>query len=221
VNFDLSVLEQGREALLAGLLLTVSLAAIGGLASLLGGVALGIARIKARGVVAALLTGYVELMRNTPLLVTLYLVYFGLPMVGLALPTFGCVVLVLVMQHSVFVAEILRGGFLSVPLSQVEAGRAMGMRPFAIFRIVQFPQAWTASVPSLIGALILLIHDTSLGAAISLVDLTMAANVISQRTASSFEPFVAIALLYSMLSWVLSRIGGHFERRSRIARQEA
>ncbi len=221
MNFDLSVLEQGREALLAGLLLTVSLAAIGGLASLLGGVALGIARIKARGIVAALLTGYVELMRNTPLLVTLYLVYFGLPMVGLALPTFGCVVLVLVMQHSVFVAEILRGGFLSVPLSQVEAGRAMGMRPFAIFRIVQFPQAWTASVPSLIGALILLIHDTSLGAAISLVDLTMAANVISQRTASSFEPFVAIAVLYSMLSWMLSRIGGHFERRSRIARQEA
>ena len=221
MNFDLSVLEQGRQALLAGLLLTVSLAAIGGLASLLGGVALGIARIKARGIVAALLTGYVELMRNTPLLVTLYLVYFGLPMVGLALPTFGCVVLVLVMQHSVFVAEILRGGFLSVPLSQIEAGRAMGMRPFAIFRIVQFPQAWTASVPSLIGALILLIHDTSLGAAISLVDLTMAANVISQRTASSFEPFVAIALLYSMLSWVLSRIGGHFERRSRIARQEA
>jgi ABC-type amino acid transport system permease subunit len=70
----------------------------------------------------------------------------------------------------------------------------------------------------LMSVLVLLIHDTSLGAAISLVDLTMAAKVISQRTAASFEPFVAIAICYSLLSWLLSRAGSFFERRSGIAR---
>lgn len=216
--FDWNVLESSREALLEGLVLTLELSVLAGVLSLVGGLILGIVRTKVKGAVAGVLTAYVEVMRNTPLLVTLYLVFFGLPMIGFALPTFASVVLVLVMQHIVFVSEILRGGFLSVPLAQIEAARALGMRPLAIFRIVQFPQAWSASVPALIGALILLVHDTSLGAAVSLVDLTMAAKVISQRTASSFEPFVAIAVLYSIVSFLLSRLGNFFERRSKIAR---
>ncbi len=216
--FDWSVIARSRQELLDGFLLTLLLAALAGALSLVGGLVLCTARIKARGAIAWVLTAYVELMRNTPLLVTLYLIYFGLPMIGLQIPTFTCVVVVLVMQHSVFVSEVLRGGFLSVPLAQIEAGRAIGMRPLAIFRIVQFPQAWSACVPALMAALVFIVHDTSLGAAISLVDLTMAAKVISQRTASSFEPFVAIAVCYSLLSWVLSRAGSFFERRSRIAR---
>ncbi|MCW5237555.1 amino acid ABC transporter permease [Verminephrobacter eiseniae] len=216
--FDWSVIERSQDALISGFFLTLRLTVIAGVASLLGGLVLGIARIKAQGHIRFLLTAYVEVMRNTPLLVTLYLVYFGLPMVGIDIPTFPCVVVVLVMQHTVFVSEVLRGGFLSVSISQIEAGRALGMRPLAIFRIVQFPQAWSASVPALINALIILVHDTSLGAAVSLGDLTMAANVISQRTASSFEPFLAIAVCYSALSWSLSRAGSFLERRSKIAR---
>ena len=216
--FDWSVIARSREELLDGFQLTVMLACLAGGLSLVWGLLLCAARLKARGLVAWVLTAYVELMRNTPLLITMYLIYFGLPMVGLQIPTFTCVVVVLVMQHSVFVSEVLRGGFLSVPLSQIEAGRAIGMRPFTIFRIVQLPQAWSASVPALMSVLVLLIHDTSLGAAISLVDLTMAAKVISQRTAASFEPFVAIAVCYSLLSWLLSRAGSYFERRSGITR---
>ena len=216
--FDWSVLARSQAELWDGLALTLQLAGLAGLLSLVGGMALGIARTRCRGVVGAVMSAYVEVMRNTPLLVTLYLIYFGLPMVGLLLPTFASVVAVLVLQHVVFVSEVMRGGFLSVPLSQIEAARALGMRPLAIFRIVQFPQAWSASVPALIGALILLVHDTSLGAAVSLVDLTMAAKVISQRTAASFEPFVAIAVCYSLISWILSRAGRYFERRTRISR---
>lgn len=216
--FDWSVLQRSQEALLGGLRLTITLALSAGLLSLIFGVALGVLRLKSRAGAAMLLNGYVELMRNTPLLVTLYLVYFGLPMVGLRIPTFSSVVLVLTMQHAVFVSEILRGGFLSVAASQTEAARALGMTPLTVLRVVQLPQVWSASVPALTGALILLVHDTSLGAAISLMDLTMAAKVISQRTAASFEPFVAIALCYSIISWLLSRLGGILERRSKIAR---
>lgn len=218
MSFDWSLIERSRAALMDGLWLTFELSVVAGALSLVLGLALAVVRLKATGLLGAVLSAYVELMRNTPLLVTLYLVYFGLPMVGILIPTFASVVLVLVMQHAVFVSEIMRGGFMAVPRSQLEAARALGMRPFAIFRIVRFPQAFAASVPALISALIILVHDTSLGAAISLVDLTMTAKVISQRTASSFEPFLAIAVCYSAISWVLSRVGSAFERRAAILR---
>ncbi|NYT37274.1 amino acid ABC transporter permease [Allopusillimonas soli] len=218
MSFNWSLIESSWGALLSGLWLTFLLSIMAGVLSLLIGLILAVVRLKTRGVLGNLLTGYVELMRNTPLLVTLYLVYFGLPMLGFLIPTFACMVIVLVMQHSVFVSEIMRGGFLAVPRSQLEAAQALGMRPFAIFRIVRFPQAFSASVPALISALIILVHDTSLGAAISLVDLTMTAKVIAQRSASSFEPFIAIAVCYSILSWLLSRLGVRFERRAAIAR---
>lgn len=216
--FDWSVLGGSQAELIDAFYVTLALSLLSGVLSFLAGLLLCAARLKARGAVAAVLTAYVELMRNTPLLITLYLAYFGLPMIGLQIPTFTCVVVVLVMQHAVFVSEVFRGGFLAVPASQIEAGKAIGMTPLQIFRVVQLPQVWAASVPALISALMFLIHDTSLGAAISLVDFTMAAKVIAQRTAASFEPFVAIAVFYSVLSWVLSRVGSYLERRSHIAR---
>jgi polar amino acid transport system permease protein len=216
--FDWSLIVRNQDAFTTGLWLTCLLSLTAGALSLVLGFSLAALRIKAGRLLGPVLTAYVELMRNTPLLLTLYLIYFGLPMVGLAIPTFTCVVVALVLQHTVFVSEIIRGGFLSVPNTQIEAGRALGMTPFEVFRIVRFPQAFSAALPALMGALIILVHDTSLGAAISLVDLTMAAKVVSQRTASSFEPFVAIAILYSLISWVLSRIGAVVERRTAIAR---
>lgn len=216
--FDWSLIVRNQDALIEGLWLTCLLSVAAGALSLVLGVTLAALRLRAGRLLGPVLTAYVEIMRNTPLLITLYLIYFGLPMVGLVMPTFTSVVVALVLQHTVFVAEIIRGGFLSVPGTQIEAGRALGMTPFEVFRIVRLPQAFSAALPALMGALIILVHDTSLGAAISLVDLTMAAKVVSQRTASSFEPFVAIAILYSLISWVLSRIGVVVERRTAIAR---
>jgi ABC-type amino acid transport system permease subunit len=139
-------------------------------------------------------------------------------LVGIAIPPFTSAVLALVMQHTAFISEIIRGGILSVPRAQVEAGRAMGMTPLKTFGIVILPQAFSAALPSLVGAIVILLQDTSLGAAIAEVDLTMAAKVISQRTATSFEPFIAIAALYFALAWLISQAGRMVEARYKIAR---
>jgi polar amino acid transport system permease protein len=163
-------------------------------------------------------TAYIELFRNTPLLVQLYLIYFGLPIIGIVIPTFATAVLALTLQHSAFIAEILRGGFRAIPRSQMEAGRALGMAPAKIFQIVVFPQALAACIPGLTGAMVILFQDTSLVAAISLVDLTMAAKLISTRSSTSFEPFIAIAVIYLVFGWVIAQIGRIAERQLRVLR---
>jgi len=218
VTFDLSLLRQNLDVLTKGAIMTVRLTAISGVISLVGGAALATVRSNAGPWLSAPLTAYVELMRNTPLLITLYLIYFGLPMIGIVIPTVTSVVVALVMQHSVFIAEIVRGGFLSVNATQTEAGKALGMSDWEVFRIVKFPQIVATIVPPLTGALVIIMHDTSLAAAISLVDLTMAAKVISQRTAASFEPFIAIAVAYSVISWSIGAVAKHVERKTLVAR---
>jgi His/Glu/Gln/Arg/opine family amino acid ABC transporter permease subunit len=218
VTFNFGLLQQNLDVLIEGAIMTLRLTAVSGVISLVTGIALAGIRSNVSPWLAALLTAYVELMRNTPLLITLYLIYFGLPMIGVMIPTVTSVVIALVMQHSVFIAEIVRGGFLSVNATQIEAGKALGMSDWEVFRIVKFPQIVATIVPPLTGAFVIILHDTSLAAAISLVDMTMAAKVISQRTAASFEPFVAIAVAYSLISWSIGAIAQHVERRMLVVR---
>jgi His/Glu/Gln/Arg/opine family amino acid ABC transporter permease subunit len=218
VTFDLGLLQQNLDVLIEGAVMTVRLTVVSGAISLVSGIALAGIRSNARPWLGIPLSTYVELMQNTPLLITLYLIYFGLPMVGIMIPTVTSVIVALVMQHSVFIAEIVRGGVLSVNATQVEAGKALGMSDWEIFRIVRFPQIIATIAPPLTGAFVIILHDTSLAAAISLVDLTMAAKVISQRTAASFEPFIAIAVGYSVISWSIGAIARRVERRMQVAR---
>lgn len=218
MTFDLGLLRQNLDVLIEGAMMTVHLTVVSAATSLVLGIGLAGIRPNAPPWLSTLLAAYVELMRNTPLLITLYLIYFGLPMIGVMIPAVTSVVIALVMQHSVFIAEIVRGGFLSVNTTQVEAGKALGMSDWEVFRIVKLPQIVATIIPPLTGALVIVLHDTSLAAAIALVDLTMAAKVISQRTASSFEPFVAIAVVYSLISWSIGAIAQHIERRTLVVR---
>jgi polar amino acid transport system permease protein len=218
LRFDFAATAQQYGVLMEGLATTVTLAASAAVLVLAFGCLIALIRFTAGRTLNGVVGAYVEVMRNTPLLVTLYLIYFGLPLVGIFLSTFASILLAIVMQHSVFVAEILRGGLLAVPSSQTTAGKGLGMSWLQTFRIVLLPQALATALPSLSGALILLLQDTSLAAAISLVDLTMAAKVISQRTATSFEPFIVIAVFYLALSLLVSQIGRMLESRFQFAR---
>lgn len=218
MSFDWSVISNNKDIIYAGLMMTLSLAGISALISLAFGTIVALAQHSGPSAIRTLISAYVELMRNTPLLITLYMVYFGLPYVGVMIPTFTSVVVALVMQHSAFVSEVIRGGLLSVPRAQIEAGKALGMRPLMVYRVVVLPQALGTSLPPLIGVLVILLQDTSLGAAISATDLTMAAKVISQRTATSFEPFIAIAVTYLAMAWIISQAGRLIESRLKVVK---
>jgi polar amino acid transport system permease protein len=218
MRFDWSVVFNNLDLLEEGLKLSLAATGLALVLSLICGLGLALARSARWSFVRGPATAYIELFRNTPLLIQLYLIYFGLPIIGIVIPTFTTAVLALTLQHSAFIAEILRGGFLAISRPQREAGRALGMTPDKVFRIVVLPQALAACIPGLTGAAVILLQDTSLVAAISMVDLTMAAKLISTRSSTSFEPFIAIAIIYLVLGAIIAQVGRLLERRLRIAR---
>ncbi len=146
---------------------------------------------------------YIELMRNTPLLLQIYLIYFGLPLLGFYPSEFVCGVVGIALQHAAFLVEILRGGIESISQRQWEAARAIGMRRLAAVRYVILPQTFLLVLGPLGNQLIILVKDTSLVSAIGVMELTMVGKVSIERSAVSIEIFVAIAVFYLVLTSVL------------------
>jgi His/Glu/Gln/Arg/opine family amino acid ABC transporter permease subunit len=139
---------------------------------------------------------YIEVMRDTPLLLQIYLLYFGLPLIGFYPSELACGVVGIALQHAAFLAETYRGAIESVGPRQWEAAHAMGMRRFTAFRQVILPQALVKILGPLGNQLIVIIKDTSLVSAIGVMELTLTGKVIIERSAASFEIFIAIALFY-------------------------
>jgi His/Glu/Gln/Arg/opine family amino acid ABC transporter permease subunit len=146
---------------------------------------------------------YIELMRNTPLLLQIYLIYFGLPLLGFFPSELVCGVVGIALQHAAFLVEILRGGIESISRRQWEAASAIGMRRLAAFRYVILPQTFLRVLGPLGNQLIILVKDTSLVSAIGVMELTMVGKVAIERSAVSIEIFAAIAVFYLALTSVL------------------
>jgi His/Glu/Gln/Arg/opine family amino acid ABC transporter permease subunit len=157
---------------------------------------------------------YIELMRNTPLLLQIYLIYFGLPLLGFFPSEFVCGVVGIALQHAAFLVEILRGGIESISQRQWEAARAIGMRRLAAVRYVILPQTFLRVLGPLGNQLIILVKDTSLVSAIGVMELTMVGKASIERSAVSIEIFVAIAVFYLVLTSVLGGVLRIVERRT-------
>ena len=193
--------------LLAGFVITVGISA----AAIPLALALGLLLLAPRMAKSRLISGstvaYVDLMRNTPLLVQIYLIYFGLPVLGFYPSEFVCGVAGIALQHAAFLVETYRAGVESISERQREAARAIGMGRFKAFRLVILPQAMMRILGPLGNQLIVLIKDTSLVSAIGVAELTMTGKIIIERSAASVEIFVAVALFYLVLT---SLLGGVF-----------
>ncbi len=189
--------------LLAGFLITVGIAAAAIPLALALGLALLAPRLAKSRPVRGATVGYIDLLRNTPLLVQIYLIYFGLPVLGFFPSEFTCGVAGIALQHGAFLVETYRAGIESISERQREAARAIGMGRFTAFRLVILPQAMMRILGPLGNQLIVLIKDTSLVSAIGVAELTMTGKVIIERSAASVEIFVAVALFYLFLTSVL------------------
>jgi His/Glu/Gln/Arg/opine family amino acid ABC transporter permease subunit len=182
--------------LLAGFAVTIAVAAAAAPLALTLGLLLLAPRLSGSRPVSAAARGYIELMRGTPLLLQIYLIYFGLPLVGLFPSEFTCGVIGIALQHAAFLCELYRGAIESVSQRQWEAARAIGMTRLAVFRYAILPQALFKVLGPLGNQLIVLIKDTSLVSAIGVMELTLTGKVVIERSAASFEIFIAIALFY-------------------------
>jgi polar amino acid transport system permease protein len=164
--------------------------------------------------IVAPVEAYIELMRNTPLLLQIYLIYFGLPLLGFFPSEFVCGAVGIALQHAAFLVEILRGGIESISQRQWEAARSIGMRRLAAFRYVILPQTFLRVLGPLGNQLIILVKDTSLVSAIGVMELTMVGKVAIERSAVSIEIFAAIAVFYLVLTSVLGGALRLIERRT-------
>jgi polar amino acid transport system permease protein len=154
---------------------------------------------------------YIELIRNTPVLLQIFIVFFGLPSLGLNLNAYTAGVIALGVNVGAYLAEVFRAGIQSVPRGQLEAASILGLERSQIFIEIVLPQAARAVYPAIVNNLIQLLLGTSLLSAIALPELTGTATVINSRTLLYLQTFtvtlVAYLVLSNCLSWLAGQIG--------------
>ena len=200
---DFAIFEQYGPSLLRGFGVTI-------LCWLLGtvfGMALGlvIALIQRYGPrwVGWILQIYIEVIRGTPFLVQLFVLYYGGPLIGLRLDALPAGLLGLTIYGSPYFAEIFRSGFRAVPVGQLEAARAMGMPRLTVLRRIWLPQALHRALPTLGGEVVLQLKATPLVATITVIDIYSVANRVRQDTFIVYEPLILLALVYMAITGVI------------------
>lgn len=203
--------------LLDGLVVTLELSALVILLSLLWGLVLVGGRLSRLRPLRLLCGGYLQLVRNTPVLVQMYFFYFGLAIAGLRLSGFACGTLAMVLQNGGYVSEIYRAGIEAVGVRQREAGLALGMRPGDAFRIVILPQAVRLVLPPMANQFVSIVKDTALVSTLSVADMMFQARLLIDRTAASYEVLAALVLLYLALTATIALLMWAAEWRLRVA----
>ena len=198
--------------LAVGLWMTLKISVVSLAFALVLGLAAGLARVSNSVAARDLAALYVEVIRGTPLLVQIFIMYFFIGTV-LSLSAFAAGVAALAVFTGAYVAEIVRGGIEAIPRGQSEAARSLGMSAWQSMRHVVLPQALRNSSPSLAGQFINLIKDSSLVSIMALTDLTKAGREVVSSTFSPFEVWFCVALLYLVLTGALSWAVRRMERR--------
>ncbi|WP_321922433.1 amino acid ABC transporter permease [Paraburkholderia guartelaensis] len=202
-TFDFSDFGLYAGMLARGVEVTLGLTAV---STVLGGL-LGIAgaslAVAGPRWVRALVASYVELIRNTPFLVQLFFVFFGLPGLGVQINEMQAAVLAMTVNLGAYATEIVRAGIDSIPRGQRQAAMALGLQGRQVFRHVVLPQALANVFPALLGQVLIVMLGSAVVSQISVPDLTYAANFIQSRNFRSFESYVIVTVIYLLLSIVL------------------
>lgn len=160
---------------------------------------------------------YIELSRNTPLLVQLFFLYFALPKIGVRISAETCGKLGLGLLGGAYMAETFRSGLENIPIIQTESAQSLGLRPAQVFGYVILPQAVTSSVPGLLANLIFLLKETSVFSTISLMDLMFTAKDLIGMYAKTIECLTLLVIFYLIMLLPVSILGSWLERRLRYA----
>jgi len=213
MSLDFSPVWQGWRALATGALVTVEVTAASlGLGCLLG-LLVGMGRLSPkRRIIYGFCTAYLTFIRGTPLLVQLFLLFFGLPQFGILLPAFLCGVLGLGIYSGAYVSEIVRGSIQSIDRGQMEAARSLGMPYRMAMRKVILPQAFVRMIPPLGNEFIALIKNSALVSLLTIDDVMHEGEKIISVSYRSLEVYLAIAVIYLLLTSVTTAILRRTER---------
>lgn len=198
--FDYAFIARSLPLFIDGLQVTVFIGAVAILGAALGGGVVAALTLSGSRALRALGGGYVEAMRNTPMLVQMFVLYFGLPTLGLYPTAVASATAALILQNSAYVGEIYRSAIQSISSRQMEAALAVGMRKRQAMFSMILPQALRRAAPPLGNQFIFVLKDTSIASTIAVAEITHTGKLLLDQTAAPYEIFLMMALFYVVLT---------------------
>ncbi|HHT35755.1 MAG: amino acid ABC transporter permease [Candidatus Wallacebacter cryptica] len=216
MDFQWSLVWSSVPTLLEGALLTLQLTSIAVFFGIILGTIFGIMRLS-KTPLRYLAAAYIDFIRGTPLLVQIFIIYYGVPtIIKQAVPPYVAAVIALSINSGAYVAEIVRAGIQSIEKGQTEAALSLGMSKTATMIHIILPQAFKRIVPPLGNEFIALLKDSSLVSAIALEELVRKAQIVAGRTFRPFEVWFVVAIMYLIMTVTISQIVRILERRLRV-----
>lgn len=217
MQFDWTIIAEAMPELLRGAGVTLYITAVGLLGGLSLGLIIGLLRAYAPKIVNALAFAYVEAIRGTPIVVQVMFIYFALPLlIDLRVDPMAAAFIAIIINASAYIAEIVRGAFLSVPTGLKEAGLAMGLPMWKVLVFVLGPVAFRRLIPPLGNQCIVSLKDTSLFIVIGVGELTRTGQEIMATNFKAVEIWAAVAVLYLIMTGFLSAVLRYTEKRAKI-----
>ena len=196
---------------------TVALSLIAFIGGAMGGLLVALGRTSDNRLAQFLSGGFIQIFQGTPLLLQLFLVFFGAPVLGFDINPWVAAGVALILNSSAFLGEIWRGCIQAIPAGQVEAAHALSLSYFSRMRFVILPQAFKIALAPTVGYLVQIIKGTSLAAIIGFTEITRAGQIINNATFQPLIVFSVVAAIYFGLCWPLSLLASRMERRQAAA----
>ena len=209
---DWNAIQQYLPLYQKAAVLTVRLGVAGIIFAIIIGLACAVIQYDKVPVLRQIVGVYIQLSRNTPLLVQLFIIFYGLPSLGIMLDAFPAAVIAFAFNEGAYCAETMRGALESVPQGQLEAGSCVGMTWWQIMRRIVLPQALRTAVPSLSNSLISMIKDTSLASNITVAELFMAGQRVAARTYIFLPIYCEVAVVYLLFCTIITKLQALVER---------
>mgnify|MGYP000534492285 FL=1 len=207
------IVDSFGKILLPGLTMTIPLTAISFFFALIIALIVAMIQFAHVRVLRQVARFYVWVIRGTPLLVQLFVVFYGMPNIGILIDPFPAAVIVFSINEGAYMAEIIRAALESVPAGQMEAGQCVGMSYLRIMRRIILPQAFRIAFPTLGNSLIAMVKDTSLAANITVTEMFMATQRIVARTYEPLALYIEVGLIYLLFCTVLTKLQSVGEKR--------
>lgn len=200
ISFDFGAVLAQWPALLRGAAFTLGLSAVAAVLGVSLGVACGWARVHGARWLAAIVGVYVELVRNTPFIVQLFFIFFGLPSLGIKLSPEVASIIAMVVNLGAYAAEIVRAGIEGTPRGQIEAARSLAMTEAQVFLRVVLPPSLGRVWPALVSQIVIVMLGSAVCGQISAQELSYAANLIQSRNFRAFEAYLIATAIYLLLA---------------------
>lgn len=207
------LLESFPKILIPGLKMTIPLTVISFSIAMIIAVITAVIQIAKVPVLKSLARFYIWVVRGTPLLVQLYVVFYGLPNLGILIDPFPSAIIVFAINEGAYCAETVRGSLESIPKEQMEAGRCLGLSFVKTMRYIIFPQALRSAFPSLSNSLISMVKDTSLAANITVMEMFMVTQRIASRYYEHLALYIEVALIYLLFCTILTKVQAVVEKK--------